>query len=231
MRPAAAFLSCSVGLPSSNLRASSPCLQRRLFLPRAYNPRDFTSLEEDEEVGPDVVPPLPPKYGRIDIVINKALIQQLDLSPAHAVLRCYVQTTGDRALGDPKELLQQTVGFVINYELDDPFDRRELSEIPDVRLWFVRLDAMYPWLPIVLDWRAGELGRYAAMLVPHQMTKGQGLVFNPEGLELFVMNKLFVIYAWLQTLRVAKADAKVNDMLQVLGYKIDAELIKLLEAP
>ncbi|KAI5073902.1 hypothetical protein GOP47_0011915 [Adiantum capillus-veneris] len=58
------------------------------------------------------------------------------------------------------------VGFVINYEWDD---MRELSKMPDVRLWFVLLDAMYPWLPVVLDWRAGELARYIAMLVPHEV--------------------------------------------------------------
>ncbi|KAH7441633.1 hypothetical protein KP509_03G046600 [Ceratopteris richardii] len=137
---------------------------------------------------------------------------------------------GHKTLQDPKELLRRTVGFVIQYEWNDPYDMRELSEMPDVRLWFVRLDAMYPWLPVVLDWRAGELARYAAMLVPHQMKKKEGLVFNPEGLELFVMSKLFTIYPWLQKLKVTKPDAKVNDMLRVLGYSIDAGLFKLLES-
>lgn len=70
---------------------------------------------------------------------------------------------------DPQELFDRTVGFVLEYENDDPLDPRELSELPDIRLWFVRLDAAYPWLPIVVDWRAGELVRYAAMLVPHQV--------------------------------------------------------------
>ena len=65
--------------------------------------------------------------------------------------------------------MQQTIGFTIKYEREDPHDMRELSEIPDIRLWFVRLDGAYPWLPIVLDWRGGELARYAAMLVPHEV--------------------------------------------------------------
>ena len=65
--------------------------------------------------------------------------------------------------------MEQNVGFVINYERDDPYDVRELSEMSDVRLWFVRLDAAYPWLPVVLDLEAGELARYSAMLVPHQV--------------------------------------------------------------
>lgn len=69
----------------------------------------------------------------------------------------------------PKRYLERTIGFTINYNREDPNDPRELSEFPDIRLWFVRLDATYPWLPVLLDWRAGELARYAAMLVPHQV--------------------------------------------------------------
>ncbi|CAL5322736.1 unnamed protein product [Camellia sinensis] len=70
---------------------------------------------------------------------------------------------------DPKEYLDHTIGFTINYKREDEYDLRELSEIPEIRLWFVRLDAAYPWLPVLLDWRVGELARYAAMLVPHQI--------------------------------------------------------------
>lgn len=73
------------------------------------------------------------------------------------------------ASAEPKEYLEHTIGFSINYTREDPGDPRELSEFPDIRLWFVRLDATYPWLPVLLDWRAGELARYAAMLVPHQV--------------------------------------------------------------
>lgn len=69
----------------------------------------------------------------------------------------------------PKEFLERSIGFTINYTREDPRDPRELSEYPDIRIWFVRLDATYPWLPVLLDWRAGELARYAAMLVPHQV--------------------------------------------------------------
>ena len=66
------------------------------------------------------------------------------------------------------ELLKLTVGFELNWtkEAGDP---REKCEIPDIRLWFLRLDAEFPWLPVALDWRAGELARYTAMLVPHQV--------------------------------------------------------------
>lgn len=71
---------------------------------------------------------------------------------------------------EPKEFLERTIGFTINYIREDQYDPREFSEFPEIRLWFLRLDAAYPWLPVLLDWRAGELARYAAMLVPHQVT-------------------------------------------------------------
>lgn len=74
---------------------------------------------------------------------------------------------------DPKEFLDRTIGFAINYVREDKRDPRELSEFPDIRLWFLRLDATYPWLPVLLDWRAGELARYAAMMVPHQVISGK----------------------------------------------------------
>lgn len=79
--------------------------------------------------------------------------------------------TANVVLVEPKVFLERTIGFTINYTREDPNDPRELSEFPDLRLWFLRLDATYPWLPVLLDWRAGELARYAAMLVPHQAMK------------------------------------------------------------
>ena len=69
----------------------------------------------------------------------------------------------------------------------EPEDPRELSEIPEVRLWFIRLDARYPWLPFLLDWKAGELALYTAMLVPHQFSVKEGIQYNLEALEIFLM--------------------------------------------
>ncbi|CAI5494545.1 unnamed protein product [Closterium sp. Naga37s-1] len=120
----------------------------------------------------NITPPPPPTEGRFEIHVTKEMIRSLDLTVAHQVLRPFVAQIGDNTsppLSDPSPLLTRRLGFTIKYERDDPIDPRELSELPDVRLWFVRLDAAYPWLPAVLDWRAGELGRYAAMLVPHQV--------------------------------------------------------------
>lgn len=90
------------------------------------------------------------------------------------------------ASAEPKEYLEHTIGFSINYTREDPGDPRELSEFPDIRLWFVRLDATYPWLPVLLDWRAGELARYAAMLVPHQVINS---VSADDYLSMHILNK------------------------------------------
>lgn len=198
-----------------------------------FNPQGTVDFPlEDEEVSPDIPLAPAPTEGRLDIVVTKEAIRNLDLSPAHAVLRNYVHQIGDDTTDpkeDPKQLLQRTVGFVLNYERDNQFDPRELSEMPDIRLWFVRLDAAYPWLPVVLDWRGGELARYAAMLVPHQMSKKMGLVFNPEALELFSMKKLFVVYNWLKARKIDRPAVKTNDMMKMLGFSIEDQLFHLLE--
>ncbi|MFM6135616.1 MAG: CRR6 family NdhI maturation factor, partial [Sphaerospermopsis kisseleviana] len=121
----------------------------------------------------------------ITISLNNDSINNLDLSPALKVIEPLLQEESITSQ-------EQQLRFEINYprEANDP---RELSEIPEVRLWFVRLDAKYPWLPFLLDWKAGELARYAAMLVPHQFTKKEGIQYNPEALEIFLMHKIFIL--------------------------------------
>ncbi len=142
---------------------------------------------------------------------------QLNLAPAHAVLAPL--------------LAQPTLDYAaLKFDIDFPQeanDPRELSEIPEVRLWFIRLDSRYPWLPLYLDWEAGELARYTAMLVPHQFSPIDGIRYNPEALEIYVMNKVFNVHHWLQC-HDLDGLKRLQQMTQMLGYELDDGLFQLL---
>jgi hypothetical protein len=102
-----------------------------------------------------------------------------------------------------------------------------LSEIPEVRLWFIRLDAQYPWLPFFLNWKEGELARYTAMLVPHEFSRSEGIKYNSEALEIFVMNKIFVLNAWLKENNIP-SNSRLKSMTQMLGYEIDDSFFAII---
>jgi hypothetical protein len=91
----------------------------------------------------------------------------------------------------------------------------------------VRLDAAYPWIPFLLDWKAGELARYAAMLVPHQFSRSEGIQFNPEALEIFVMKKIFVLADWLLVQRIP-SQSRLQSMAQMFGYELEDSFFKLI---
>ncbi|GMH27302.1 hypothetical protein Nepgr_029145 [Nepenthes gracilis] len=220
------WISCKCIFPSM----SSPFITPRQDFAASvsFNPSGNFDLplfdDNDDEESRKAPPPLPPTVGRFEVVIDNDTIRHLDLSPFQTVTGI---TSASSA--DPGEFLDRTIGFTINYNRDDPYDQRELSEFPDIRLWFVRLDVAYPWLPVLLDWRAGELARYAAMLVPHQMSIRMGVVYNPEALELFVMKKVFVVYSWLKHKNVPKPKLKTCDMARMLGFGIGDELFDLID--
>ncbi|PSB17652.1 DUF1817 domain-containing protein [filamentous cyanobacterium CCP2] len=153
------------------------------------------------------------------ITLDSDTLYTLDLSPIEAVLQQW-QEEGSIASRE------QEIQFAIDLDRD-PTDPRELSEIPEVRLWFIRLDAHYPWMPILLDWEAGELARYVAMLVPHQFSP-EGIQYNPEALEIFVMRKVFVLTDWMQQQGMA-GRTKIKFMLKMLGYDLDDGLFELIE--
>lgn len=153
------------------------------------------------------------------LALTAETLTQLDLTAARQWL--------DPLLADGSVLESETK---LKFDIDfprEPADPRELSEIPEVRLWFIRLDAEYPWLPLILDWEAGELGRYTAMLVPHQFSPKDGIRYNPEALEIFVMHKVFAIAQWLQQRGITQT-SHLKFMTQVLGYEIDDGLFELL---
>ncbi|WOD38202.1 CRR6 family NdhI maturation factor [Nodosilinea sp. E11] len=153
------------------------------------------------------------------ITLHESHLQSLDLAPAHEII--------EPLLAAGKVLEQEpALRFVIDISRD-PADPRELSELPEVRLWFIRLDTVYPWLPLILDWEAGELGRYAAMLVPHQFSPTEGIRYNPEGLEIFMMAKIFAIATWLRSQKITNY-TRLKFMTQMLGYEIEDGLFELL---
>ncbi len=152
------------------------------------------------------------------IQLDANALYSLDLSPAEAVIEPWIQ---DGSIANHEQELR----FAIDLPRE-PEDPRELSEIPEVRLWFVRLDAKYPWLPFLLDWEAQELGRYTAMLVPHQFN-ASGIEFNPEALEIFLMHKIFVLSAWMQQQGIASR-MKLKFMAQMLSYELDDEFFNFI---
>lgn len=154
----------------------------------------------------------------IKIVLTHQAIAALDLTVAQQQI--------DPVLGQKLGDYEQQLQFVIDFERAET-DPRELSEIPEIRLWFVRLDAVYPWLPFLLDWKGGELVRYVAMLVPHQFNRNEGIMFNPEALEIFVMSKIFVLSDWLQSQGIP-ARSRVKSMAQLFGYELDDSFFELI---
>ncbi|MFM2061126.1 MAG: hypothetical protein RLZZ507_796 [Cyanobacteriota bacterium] len=156
----------------------------------------------------------------ITISLNHNCINNLDLSPVLTVIEPLLQEESITSQ-------EQQLRFEINYkqEANDP---RELSEIPEVRLWFVRLDAKYPWLPFLLDWKAGELARYAAMLVPHQFSAKEGIQYNPEALEIFLMHKIFILSAWLKQQNIP-TQFRLKSLAQILGYELEDAFFEMIE--
>ena len=148
----------------------------------------------------------------ITITLDTATIHNLDLSSIE-------QKIADLSVTKAITNYEQQLIFKIDYQqtADDP---RELSEIPEIRLWFVRLDAKYPWLPFLLDWKSGELARYSAMLVPHQFSRSEGIIYNPEALEIYVMHKIFILSSWLQEKELT-VNSRLKSFAQLFGYDID----------
>lgn len=152
----------------------------------------------------------------LDISIQQHHIENLDLTPI-------IETITAPLTGGAIDQYEKKITLKIAYsrEANDP---RELSEIPEVRLWFLRLDSVYPWFPFVLDWQAGELSRYAAMIIPHQFNRTEGIIFNPEALEMFTMNKVFVLRDWLKKHNINEG-MRLKLMGQALGLDIDESFL------
>lgn len=165
-------------------------------------------------VEPLTLPLAPPTLIQLDPVV----IRSLDLAPLAPWA----------ALG-AAELL--ALGPVLELQFDWPLqegDPRERSEIPELRLWSLRADALYPWLPLVLERGGGQLARHVAMLLPHGFSPSEGLRFAPESLELWITHRLFQLEAWGARQGIATR-ANLAQMAAVLGYELDQEFWKPLD--
>ena len=156
---------------------------------------------------------------------SQPIIISVQVAQIHTVNTIEAEATIDRLMSDLLTA-EKTVQFDITFEREAT-DPRELSEIAEIRLWFIRLDAKYPWLPFLLDWQAGELARYVAMLVPHQFHIKEGIQFNPEALEIFVMQKVFILMAWFK-LQGIPGRSRVQAMTQMLGYELEDAFFDVL---
>jgi hypothetical protein len=152
----------------------------------------------------------------IAIALDVNTLQTLDLSPVTMLIDQWHST---------QTILEQEnqIQFQINFPREET-DPRELSEIPEVRLWFVRLDSVYPWFPFLLDWKAGELARYAAMLVPHQFHRTEGIQYNPEALEIFMMQKIFTLSDWLKVQGIP-SNFRLKSLAKLLGYELEESFL------
>jgi hypothetical protein len=155
----------------------------------------------------------------LTLSLDRDCIDTLDLTSARSLLDPLCQ---DGTIST----YEQSVQFQIDYPRS-PEDPRELSEVQEVRLWFIRLDACYPWLPLLVDPKSGDFARYVAMLVPHEFHRNDGIQYNPEALEIWLMHKIFILAAWLQEQGIPSR-SRLKGMAQLLGYDLDDELFDAL---
>lgn len=160
------------------------------------------------------------------ITVTAEQLSRLDLSPVTDWLVQHWHAEAPTITAQQLEQLEKQVQLQIQFPRQEG-DPRELSEIPEVRLWFLRLDARYPWFPFCLDWQAGELTRYFAMLIPHEFHRTEGIQFNPEALDLLVMQKVFVLADWLKRYQLP-THSRLQYMAQTFGYELDDSFLDQL---
>jgi hypothetical protein len=144
------------------------------------------------------------------VSVSRQQIQGLDLSPLVPWMALPVE-----------ELLSHA--GTLNVQLDwltMAEDPRELSEIPEVRLWCLRADAEFPWLPLLLERAGGAMARHVAMLLPHRFSRNEGLQFAPDSLELWISHRLFQLDA-LSLAAGMDCRQGLGQMAAVLGYELD----------
>ena len=144
------------------------------------------------------------------LTVPAVAIRRLDLSPLEPLMQ------------RPLPQLLPLAGLVeLHLEWPRPAeDPRELSEIPELRLWSLRADALLPWLTLLLERSGGQLTRHVAMLLPHGFERQEGIRFAPESLDLWISHRLFQLDA--QAVEASlNCRAGLGQMAAVLGFELD----------
>jgi hypothetical protein len=151
------------------------------------------------------------------LTISAGQIRSLDLGP----LQAWRDLSAAALLERAGEL---ELGFEWPRADGDP---RELSELPELRLWSLRADALNPWLPLVLERSSGQLCRHVAMLLPHGFSRSEGIRFAPETLELWITHRLFLLDDWSR-LHHLRCRGGLAEMAAVLGFELDPSFWNVL---
>ena len=154
------------------------------------------------------------------VIIDAEAIRTLNLQALSAWM--------DRPL---QGLLDAGAVLELNYEwprqADDP---RELSECPEPRLWALRADARYPWMPLVLERTGGSLAQHVAMLVPHNFSPSEGIRFDPQALELWITHRLMLLNDLRSSSDLAGSQrGNLGLMAASLGFELDGGFWELLD--
>lgn len=151
-----------------------------------------------------------PSPSPLRLSVSPEAIRRLDLSPLEPLMQ--------RPLAQLLPLAGQ-----LDLQLEWPRpeeDPRELSEIPELRLWSLRADALLPWLPLLLERSSGQLTRHVAMLLPHGFQRQEGIRFAPESLDLWISHRLFQLDA-LAGEASLNCRGSLGQMAAVLGFELD----------
>ena len=145
------------------------------------------------------------------ISVSAEQIRSLDMTPLGAL-----QQHSAAALLE----LEDAVALQLNWPRaeDDP---RELSEVPECRLWSLRADALCPWLALLLQRSDGQLSRHVAMQVLHEFSRTEGLRFDPDDLSLWISHRLFWLDDW-GTQQGFSLRGRLSQMAAVLGFNVEA---------
>ncbi|QEY31351.1 DUF1817 domain-containing protein [Synechococcus sp. RSCCF101] len=164
---------------------------------------------------------MPPDVSLPDAIrVSSDAVRSLDVSPLAPWLSAGL---AERLAAGP--VLELTIDWPRSAE-----DPRELSECPEPRLWSLHLDALHPWLPLVLERGSGQLARHVAMLLPHSFSRSEGLRFAPESLELWITHRLFLL-DHLATREGLVVRQNLAQMAGVLGFALEESFWDLAARP